>query len=82
MRYLYDRIYDMHDKFLYNSVKQFLFLYQCLILGLRLNVPCFFFGDLRLKTSLTFQSFTTSCNKKIASSMLENFPKYLSLFSC
>lgn len=25
MRYLYDRIYDMHDKFLYNSVKQFLF---------------------------------------------------------
>lgn len=25
MRYLYDRIYDTHDKFLYDSVKQFLF---------------------------------------------------------
>ena len=72
----------MHDKFLYNSVKQFLFFISMPNFKAEAERSLFFFGDLSLKTFLTFQSFTTSCNKKIASSMLENFPKYLSLFSC
>ena len=42
----------------------------------------FFLGRFEPENVLDIQSFTTSCNKKIASSMLENFPKYLSLFSC
>ena len=71
----------MHDKFLYNSVKQFLFFISMPNFRAEADVPGFFFGEMSLKNFLTSQSFTTSCNKKIASSMLENFPKYLSLFS-